>query len=297
LTLVQLADAVGEEGADTSDEDYDLFSPIYNFVIDDLSQAGDSVAIVMPLKTGEVLPENATFRKYSIENGWYNFVEDGDNTLSSAMTDSNGHCPAANDSSYTQGLTPGDNCFQLIIEDGGPNDADLEVNGSVEDPGAIVIEKSAEPIVTEPVTPPDNIAPTVVIAEHLQNNTEGSIIILTAHGSDIDNDAEDLTYQWQQVSGPEVNFDDLSAAKVYITLPEVSGDEVVTVQVTISDGKLSADSETTFFIIDNPNNMTVSLGDKSAGTIAWLLLIAALIVIRRYFTFYYQRGNYKNKLT
>jgi hypothetical protein len=30
----------------------------------------------------------------------------------------------------------GDNCIQLVIEDGGPNDADFEVNGSIEDPGA-----------------------------------------------------------------------------------------------------------------------------------------------------------------
>jgi len=277
LTLAQLTEVVGEDAADTTDADFELFSPIYNFVVTDLLLAGDSVSIVIPLAEGEILPENAIFRKYQLVSGWYTFVEDAKNSLSSAMTDLNGHCPDANDSSYSQGLAAGHNCFQLVIEDGGPNDADGIINGSVEDPGAIVIENKAVP---DDQPEPENMVPIVTIAEHLQNNAEGSIIILTAQASDADSGS--LSYEWQQVSGPEISFDDVTASQVYITLPEVAADAVVTLQVTVSDGQSTTISETTLFVIDNSNEVTVSLGDKTAGTMVWLLIFSAMLAIRRY---------------
>ncbi len=63
------------------------------------------------------------------------------NSMSSALTYVNGNCPAANYASYIQGLVVCDDCVQLVIEDSGPNDADFLRNGSVEDPGAGVVER------------------------------------------------------------------------------------------------------------------------------------------------------------
>jgi hypothetical protein len=59
-----------------------------------------------------------------------------------------GFCPPPGDSSYTEGLTPGHWCVQLIIEDGGPNDADGSANHSVDDPGGVAEKISSQQNVT-----------------------------------------------------------------------------------------------------------------------------------------------------
>ena len=51
-------------------------------------------------------------------------------SISSAMG-SPGNCPALGDSSYTPGMTEGGYCLQLGITDGGPNDRDTAINGSI----------------------------------------------------------------------------------------------------------------------------------------------------------------------
>ena len=48
------------------------------------------------------------------------------------------------------GLTEGDSCLQLTLEDGGPNDADGEVNGVFKDPSGV-----AEEAPVQVVIPPD----------------------------------------------------------------------------------------------------------------------------------------------
>ena len=48
-----------------------------------------------------------------------------------------GTCPSTGDDSYLKGLAEGDFCVQLTIEDGGPNDTDGQVNGTVKDPGGV----------------------------------------------------------------------------------------------------------------------------------------------------------------
>jgi hypothetical protein len=67
---------------------------------------------------------------------WRDFVVDSANSLASAPGEP-GYCPPPGDSSYTPGLTTGHWCVQLIIEDGGSNDADGSVNRAIEDPGGV----------------------------------------------------------------------------------------------------------------------------------------------------------------
>jgi len=236
LTLEALVNAVGEEAAETQTPDFEAATPLYNFTIGGLSEQGDSVAVIIPLASGTSLPEGAVYRKYNTKDGWYTFVENENNSVSSAKADLNGNCPAANDDNYALGLTVGDNCIQLIIEDGGENDADFEINGSVEDPGAVMIASpTSEPINTEPV---------VNIDSHQASFDEGSQVTISSQASDPEND--NLNYQWVQLTGPAVSFDDTTAAVVNITLPYVVSDEVIELQVTVSDGELSALETTTF---------------------------------------------------
>jgi len=80
---------------------------------------------------------NSIYRKY-MNGSWRDFVADDNNALTSAPGQ-DGACPPAGSNLYEAGLTVGYGCIQLRLEDGGPNDADNEVNGSIQDPGGLAV--------------------------------------------------------------------------------------------------------------------------------------------------------------
>lgn len=98
-------------------------------------EPGNWARVVVPLR--HPIPTNARYRKY-MSGQWQDFVVDNYNALSSAPG-SNGACPAPGDSSYVIGLNPGDGCIQLTLQDGGPNDADKQINGVIKDPGGLAV--------------------------------------------------------------------------------------------------------------------------------------------------------------
>ncbi len=109
----------------------------FDFEVSGLTK-GASTQVVIPLTAA--LPDYPVYRKFSTANtSWRNFLYDNDNYLSSAAALSTGPitCPAAGSSSYTKGLTPGNFCLQLTMNDGGANDADGFANGVLADPGGI----------------------------------------------------------------------------------------------------------------------------------------------------------------
>ncbi|WP_242457011.1 beta strand repeat-containing protein [Vibrio coralliilyticus] len=110
-------------------------SGLFDFEVQQLRLAA-SAQIVLRLSSG--IPENAIYRKYIESKGWFTFVEDANNALASAASVSD-DCPAPGNVSFKSGLNQGDDCIQLTIEDGGPNDADGKVNGIVSDPGGIAV--------------------------------------------------------------------------------------------------------------------------------------------------------------
>ncbi|MDV7106009.1 hypothetical protein R3X26_16505 [Vibrio sp. TH_r3] len=113
------------------DEGFDYITPIYNMVVTDIENQGDSISILIELDSE--LPPNAIVRKYHLDLGWYDFVEDSTNSIySSALI--KGECPSIVFDNYQSGLIEGSKCLLLTIEDGGPNDFDSKVNGIVEDP-------------------------------------------------------------------------------------------------------------------------------------------------------------------
>jgi len=120
------------QGIET-DTEYAYGGGIFDFEMHDLPSLGQSVKVVLPQTSA--IPENAVYRKLS--NGrWQDFVDDANNQVHSAPGNL-GYCPPPGDDSWQPGLTEGDYCVQLTIEDGGPNDADGLANGSIEDPGGV----------------------------------------------------------------------------------------------------------------------------------------------------------------
>jgi len=108
----------------------------FDFEIHDLPVYGQSVKMVLPLRAA--IPEEALYRKYITAIGWTDFVEDSNNNLESAAG-IDGYCPPPSSDAYTQGLTAGNWCVRLTLEDGGPNDNDGIANGTVVDPGGITV--------------------------------------------------------------------------------------------------------------------------------------------------------------
>ncbi|MGB5305192.1 MAG: choice-of-anchor U domain-containing protein, partial [Gammaproteobacteria bacterium] len=143
--LVTLADINNFGGTDggagvTSKRSSDFPGGLYDFVITGLSEAGQSVQIVLPQSIP--LPKAAIYRKYIPGGGWQDFVTNGDNRIASAPG-SDGVCPAPGDSSYRNGLHAGDYCIQLTIVDGGGNDTDGIPNGVIRDPGGAEFDSQA----------------------------------------------------------------------------------------------------------------------------------------------------------
>ncbi|VUD61829.1 Adhesin BmaC autotransporter [Thalassocella blandensis] len=124
------------------DVNYEHVGGLFDFEVEDLPIAGQSVQVVIPQL--EVVPMKAVYRK--LMNGqWTDFVEDASNQIHSTRG-AEGFCPPPGDASWEPGLIAGNYCVQLTIQDGGPNDADGEENGTVEDPGVV-----AQPIEEEVV--------------------------------------------------------------------------------------------------------------------------------------------------
>ncbi len=91
--------------------------------------AGDSYQVVLPQR--KPIPEQATYLIYSTETGdWREFETDSGNSLFSAPS-SEGLCPEIAANHWRPGLTAGDWCVRLTIQDGGTNDTDPDPNGIV----------------------------------------------------------------------------------------------------------------------------------------------------------------------
>ncbi|NQZ13029.1 MAG: hypothetical protein HRT35_38275 [Algicola sp.] len=109
--------------------------------------------------------------------------------------------------------------MQLLIEDGGPNDTDFTVNGSVEDPGAIVVE---------------NMPPVVVTQQSVTVNEATEVVLDASNSSDAEGSA--LSFDWIQTQGTPVDLTNTTASTLAFVSPSVSVDETLTFALTVSDG-------------------------------------------------------------
>lgn len=124
---------IGNYGGTGADSGNQYNGGLFDFIVDGIPLAGQSVKVVIPQQAA--IPAQAVYRKV-VGNVWQNFVEDTNNSLTSAAG-TQGYCPPPGDIAYTPGLTEGNWCVQLTIEDGGPNDADGVADNSVADPGGV----------------------------------------------------------------------------------------------------------------------------------------------------------------
>ena len=109
-----------------------------------------SINVVVPLSAP--LPAGTVYRKL-VSGTWRNFTVTSDNKTASAAR-VGGSCPPAGDPAYTDGLAEGNDCIQLTITDGGPNDADGAANGIIRDPGGAGVPV-APTVIVESIGGPD----------------------------------------------------------------------------------------------------------------------------------------------
>ncbi|WP_037027459.1 choice-of-anchor U domain-containing protein [Psychromonas aquimarina] len=131
-----LSEDLLQKGLITADSGGDNIGGLFDFEIHDLEKSGQSVSIVIPLRAS--IPEHMQLRRYGRENNWLNFTADTDNKLYSAPGE-NGYCPEQGDSTYSEGLTAGNWCIRIIVEDGGINDGDGLINGMVTLLGGVAV--------------------------------------------------------------------------------------------------------------------------------------------------------------
>jgi predicted lipoprotein with Yx(FWY)xxD motif len=113
---------------------------IYDFEIHGLTSLERTARVVLPLPV--TLPRGAVWRKLGSDDRWHDVVVDGTDAVHSA-NGVNGQCPAVADGAWETGLLAGRDCVRLTLTDGGPNDADGEVNGIIRDPSAPAVPYGA----------------------------------------------------------------------------------------------------------------------------------------------------------
>ena len=264
------------------DAGYDYPSHLVDFAVTG-ADLGHTYKVVMPLS--QPLPNGAVYRKYLGENiGWQMFVENADNAVATASA-LKGACPHTGSEVYTPGLTAGDNCLQLLIQDGGPNDSDGAVNGTTTDTGGIAVKFIGTPSKNSEVI----LRQTVITA----NAVDSTVVTVTAY------DDQGVGLEHMSVTGS------MPLMGVVVSDFVEQGSGVYTATVT---GGMTAGSGPVTVVIDNGEMSVMLLSarlrlasvsvSKSGGggctvasdgsadaSLLLLLIIAGLLLARRRYQF------------
>ena len=264
------------------DAGYDYPSHLVDFAVTG-ADLGHTYKVVMPLS--QPLPNGAVYRKYLGENiGWQMFVENADNAVATASA-LKGACPHTGSEAYTPGLTAGDNCLQLLIQDGGPNDSDGAVNGTTTDTGGIAVKFIGTPSKNSEVI----LRQTVITA----NAVDSTVVTVTAY------DDQGVGLEHMSVTGS------MPLMGVVVSDFVEQGSGVYTATVT---GGMTAGSGPVTVVIDNGEMSVMLLSarlrlasvsvSKSGGggctvasdgsadaSLLLLLIIAGLLLARRRYQF------------
>ncbi|PCJ34700.1 MAG: hypothetical protein COA99_14445, partial [Moraxellaceae bacterium] len=134
ITNEQLTDYINQDfpitAGDTSTNNNITATPnLFDIDIVNIPSSGDTIDMVVPLN--RPLSSNAAVLIFDHVSATWAFMDtDGADSISSTMG-SPGSCPPIGDPSYTPGITEGGYCLQLALTDGGPNDRDTSINGSI----------------------------------------------------------------------------------------------------------------------------------------------------------------------
>jgi len=226
-----------------------LTGELFDFELYGLPVAGQSSQVVIPQSSP--IPVGARYRKYNIDSQtWYDFVVNDNNKVYSASSEQ-GACPPPGSSDWQEGLVAGNWCVQLLIQDGGPNDADGTANGSIADPGGIAIDLT------------DNEAPVVVNdAMTIRWNTTMELDVLA---NDADPEGDSLTLSAVSAQIGEVEITDNNT--LLYQPPENFGGEDAIRYYAVDEVGQSSQGEATITIL--PNRSPVANNDNAqteAGT-------------------------------
>ena len=268
ITEDELADITGSE-----DNYFSYPNGLFDFEVSG-GQAGASYRLVLPLETA--VPENAVFRKFIDKNiGWQEFVLDATNSLASAAA-SYGACPEPGSALYTEGLNAGDRCLEMLIEDGGPNDADGLADGTVTDPSGLAILYFGPPS--------SNSSVSLGVTELKANGSDTATITVNA----VDTDGRALEGMTVTANASVADvvigaFSDQGDGTYVATLTTGKTGGTLTVSVDISNG---SDSVTvTSAAVDlkksGGGGCTVGVNTSPDTSLILLLLIALCLQLRR----------------
>ena len=145
---------VADVGADP-DVDSQCIGGCFDFKVTGIGVGGTAkVVLLLDSPIPHTDPYHAVHIKYRKKKngGWVDFDESGGDSVASAppVSTSPLTCPGPGSFSYTKGLLQGNQCVQLTITDGGPNDADGLANDTIVDPGGVGIGKPIVSTIEDP---------------------------------------------------------------------------------------------------------------------------------------------------
>ncbi|RXF06972.1 Ig-like domain-containing protein [Pseudoalteromonas sp. PS5] len=191
---------------------------IYDYIAYGLPEQGQNYSLVLPQQLP--IPANAVYRKFTQAKGWSDFVEDENNQVFSSAG-AIGYCPPPGATQWQPGLTEGHWCVQIVVQDGGPNDADGEANGTVVDPSGVAVYHSDN---AKPVANADNAS--------LPWNSSIEIDVL-ANDSDADNDSLSLSQASAQFGEVTITA---QQTLMYVAAEQFVGTDVITYSITDGQG-------------------------------------------------------------
>ncbi|MDX3775561.1 Ig-like domain-containing protein [Chromatiaceae bacterium AAb-1] len=224
---------------------------VFDFVLTGLSVRGDSYQFVVPQR--EAIPIGAVYRKYTAADGWKDFVENTTNRLYSTAGEP-GYCPPPGAPVWQPGLNIGHWCVQLLIEDGGPNDADGQVNGRIVDPGGVSVPLSSNQF---PLAADDSYS--------VMWNQLHSLDVLA---NDSDPDEDPLTIMFASAIFGAVMISDNGLQLEYTPPTDFIGEDTLTYSITDGQGgTASAQVSVTVFENQAPQiiaALTASTNNRTA---------------------------------
>ena len=238
----------------------------FDFVLQG-GKPGYSYRMLVPLDAP--IPSKGTVRIFSQFTGWQEFVEDADNEIATAPR-IDGNCPALGSNAYVPGLTEGNVCLQLLIEDGGENDVDNVIDGKVTHLSGIAVRT---------VNPPDSERSTAIFSSaSLQaNGTDTAELSVEARDSN-GNLLAGLNVSAVTTLGTLTGFSEVEDGlyTATFTASDVAG--IATVTVTLNDGEDQALIETQIELTNN-----YRLSKESGGAVSWAIFawLVTFTFIRR----------------
>ncbi|MDP5214510.1 Ig-like domain-containing protein [Pseudoalteromonas tunicata] len=249
----------------------DNLGGIFDFILEGLPKPGGSYRLVLPQINA--IPANATYRKL-INNQWTDFVIDEFNSIHSTAGEP-GYCPTPGDSEWQEGLIEGAWCVQLTIQDGGKNDADGIVNGTIVDPSGVAVYHSDN---KQPIASPDKIEinwNSNVMIDVLANDTDENDDPLILSAASADFGQVTIVDNWLYYQAAK---DFYGTATIQYSISDSNGgtsSTTVLVEINANFSPIAhpdvanTDDKTaiTIYVLDNdvdPENQTLSITSVSA---------------------------------